>query len=113
MHVRRALYLQTLGDLPNEAVMMSTCSNPRCVKQSHIKIGTNEDRSIVLYNSNYEENRYGENNLAAKLTENDVMAIRALCADKTNRRQEIAQMYGVSQVQVNAIARRKYWAHVE
>lgn len=52
---------------------------------------------------------YGTANPASKLTEADILAIRA-----SNKRQvDLAQIYGVSQPIISAIRLRKIWKHVD
>lgn len=52
---------------------------------------------------------YGTANPASKLTEADVLAIRA-----SNKRQvDLARIYGVSQPIISAIRLRKIWKHVD
>lgn len=50
----------------------------------------------------------GERNHRAKLTEHDVLSIRASGA----RQQELANRYGVSQVKISQIKLRKCWRHI-
>jgi len=54
----------------------------------------------------------GEAHHSAKLTEDDVRAIRRLHAEGLTN-QAIATQYGVSQVSVSSIVLRKHWKHVD
>lgn len=61
-----------------------------------------------------ETGREGENNPAAKLTEEDVRTIRRrLALGKKNRLCAIAKDYGVSPQTIDQIANRRTWGHVE
>ena len=55
----------------------------------------------------------GEQNPSAKLTEAQVMEIRALCESKSINQREIAQRFGIKQSTVSAIVlRKKSWRHL-
>lgn len=56
--------------------------------------------------------RFGEKHPGAKLSENDVRMIRALCAGG-ERQRDVAARYGVCQSTVGYIVRREHWGHVE
>jgi hypothetical protein len=55
---------------------------------------------------------FGEKSPSAKLTENEVRAIRQACAAGESQR-TIARRYGVDQTMVSRILLRKAWRHVE
>jgi len=54
----------------------------------------------------------GSHNGRAKLTEEQVREIRKLAASKTISQQKIADMYGVTQMLVSKIHRRRLWPHL-
>lgn len=49
---------------------------------------------------------------SAKLTEEDVRKIRAACKSGRTQR-DVAEEFGIHQVNVSLIIRRKRWAHVD
>lgn len=53
----------------------------------------------------------GERNPRAKLTAKEVVKIRALCG-RGSRQRDVARKFGVSNMTVSYIVRRKLWAHV-
>jgi predicted XRE-type DNA-binding protein len=55
----------------------------------------------------------GEAVPTAKLTEDDVRAIRALAKQGQYTQRELAQRFGVSQVNINHIINRRRWEHIE
>ena len=79
------------------------CHNPLCVNAEHLREAprheNNADREID------DTNPKGERNAMAKLTEEDVMAIR----DDPRTEKEIATDYGIGSVQVGRIKRRERW----
>ncbi len=54
----------------------------------------------------------GETNTAAKLTAEQVLSVRALCAGKTMAQTKIAELFGVKQSTISAIHLRKSWGHI-
>ena len=56
--------------------------------------------------------RVGTDNSSAKLTEAQVLEIRALCASREMSQREIGRLFGLKQSTVSAIALRKSWAHL-
>lgn len=57
-------------------------------------------------------NRRGEQLPWTKLTARQVKQIRAMCADGTITRKEIAQRFGIHVRTVSKIAARETWRHV-
>lgn len=55
----------------------------------------------------------GERNGRAKLSEDDVKAIRQLYAKGNISQQEIANRYNVHQTRISHIISRKHWAHID
>lgn len=56
---------------------------------------------------------FGESNVAAKLTADDVREIRRLCAEGSTRHVDIGKMFGVNDRSVSNIHLRHTWRHVE
>lgn len=87
-------------------VVRHTCDNPPCVEPSHLILGTQADNVADAV----ERGRTcrGERRANAKLTEDDVRAIRT---DKRSQR-AIAAEYGVSQPTVGKVIRGEIWSHI-
>ncbi len=86
------------------------CDNPSCVNPAHLFIGTQADNVHDMQakgRTGYSGSR-GSKHPMAKLTESDVVAIRA---DKRSQT-AIAADYGVSQSAIHLIKSRKEWKHV-
>ena len=82
------------------------CDNPPCVNPAHLFAGTDMDNSSDKYRKG--RGIRGETQGLAKLTESDVIAIRA-----DNRVQRIiAAEYGVSDMTISHVKSRKTWMHV-
>lgn len=79
-----------------------------CINGRHLSWKTSkENRADMLAHGTMPQ---GERHPRARLTENDVHAIRSLAGTATQR--EIAGHFGVKEVTVNAIISRRNWRHI-
>lgn len=62
------------------------------------------DRNLIKINA------MGSNNNMSKLSESDVLTIRELAKDKSDK--EIAKCYGISRSTITLIRNRKIWTHI-
>lgn len=83
------------------------CDNPPCCNPNHLFLGT------ALHNSDDKVSKrrhvFGEGHHKAKLTDDQIRAIRA----DTRMQIEIAPAYGVTQGLIGMIKRREIWSHIE
>ena len=105
----RFSYTLAKGEIPEGMVVRHTCDNPKCVNPSHLLVGTHQDNS----NDAVERGRTarGERSGVAKLTEADVVEIRARYADGQSM-SGIARDLGASRDSVRAVAEGRTWRHV-
>lgn len=94
------------GHIPDGLVVCHRCDNPPCVNPAHLFLGTHKDNSQDMAHKG--KSQRGERNTKAKLTADDVIAIRL--SAKSGR--EIAKDYGIQPTQVSHIRLRKQWKHV-
>lgn len=104
----RVAWVLSTGEAPNGLEVCHRCDNPACVRPDHLFLGTHTDnvRDCVtkgrLHGHRYES---GECHRMAKLTVNDVEAIRIA----TGTQREIGARYGISQMHVSRIKRGLRW----
>lgn len=84
------------------------CDNPSCVNPDHLFLGTQSDNVADQVKKGRTNPPKGESQVNAKLTEADVLAIRA--DPRTYR--EIAPDYGITHPHVSDIKNRKRWRHI-
>jgi hypothetical protein len=104
----RVAWINHYGDIPDGLCVCHKCDTPACVNPSHLFLGTQGEN----INDSASKGRLfvprGETNGSAKLTEKDVLSIRA-----DNRIQkEIAADHGVSPSIVGHIKTRRRWGHI-
>jgi len=96
------------GPIPSRQFVLHSCDTPHCVNPSHLFLGTQQDNIDDMNSKGRAISAKGEDQNTAKLTEEDVHAIRA---DERMQR-EIAVDYGVHQSQISMIKARKTWSHI-
>jgi len=93
-------YLNGENAIPKGNHVMHTCNNHDCINPEHLQLGTIHDHIPKLK---------GEQRKQSKLTEKDVLAIRA-ATDTTNLK--LAKIYGVSDRAIGKIKNRESWTHI-
>lgn len=106
----RLAYMIYKGPIPDGMYICHTCDNPKCCNPDHLFLGTSSDNHIDMKQKNRHLN--GEKNATAKLTEEDVVKIKACLAAGLSQYQTAAA-FGVKQSQVSRIHRGLRWAHVK
>lgn len=109
MRAHRVAYALANGINPAQfegGVVMHTCDNPACVNVQHLRLATQQEN--MKDKTAKGRNQFGAKCTYAKLSDEDVRAIRA-----DDRPQcEIAAQYGLVQQTVSDIKRRRIWAHL-
>lgn len=110
MWAHRAAYILFVGPVPSGAMVRHlVCDNPPCCNPAHLAPGShlqNVRDSVTKL-----RHTFGERNGAARLTDDQVRAIKAeLSAGRLHRL--IAEDHGVSRSLVSRIGRRERWSHV-
>lgn len=94
---------------------MHVCDNPACVCPYHLVCGTHKDNVQDCVkkgrSKHFKENGFfGQKHKMAKLTDEDVLAIRKI--DRSQSLEEISNRFGVSKATVCNILKRKSWKHL-
>ena len=94
----------------DEGQALHSCDTPACVNPAHISIGTRADNMAQMTARGRQAK--GESHALAKLTEAEVLAIRARYATGRITQQALAEEYGVAGSLISHIVNRKAWAHL-
>lgn len=111
MYAHRYAWTLSNGPIPPKIEVCHHCDNPPCVKVSHLFLGTQRDnlRDMTQKGRGEVPDLKRERHPGAKLTEAQVVEIRARLATKTESHRSIAQTFGVSRPTVTAINTRRNW----
>lgn len=98
------------GELTPDQDVRHTCDNPPCCNPSHLVAGSTTDNILDMESKGRSVHLRGSAHGRAKLTEDDVLVIRLRCADTPHV--ALAAEYGVTNVNIGAICKRKIWKHL-
>lgn len=105
----RLSYELTHGEIPDGYEVCHKCDNRCCVNPDHLFIGTHKDNMDDRDKKGRNISHKGEKNGNAKLSEKDVVDIKAKRANGATF-QEIADEYGVHKKTVMDAVNGKNWA---
>jgi hypothetical protein len=103
----RIAYQLYVGPIPEGMDVLHSCDNPNCVWPSHLHLGTKSDNLQEAYDRGL-KTAVGEANGQAKLTEQDVVNIRA----SDHSHSILAEQYGVRPNTISRVRSGKRWSHV-
>jgi hypothetical protein len=96
------------GPIPDGINVCHRCDNPCCINPSHLFLGTQADNIADKFakGRGVTPRLFGADHSQAKLTEADVLAIRASSASQS----QMAKAFGVSKSTIGSIRTGKTWA---
>lgn len=106
----RVAFRLFVGPITGGLYVLHRCDNRACVNPEHLFLGTQADNvhDMVSKGRHVVHRSFGEANPMAKLTREQVAAIRsAVDAGVTQR--SLCQPYGVSPMTISRIVRRQAW----
>lgn len=104
MHrAHRVSFSLFVRELDAGEIVRHTCDNPPCVRPAHLIPGTHADNVADCIRRNRRAVLRGEQNPAHKLTDEEVLDIRALGGTMLQR--EIGDLFGVTQAHVSQLLR--------
>lgn len=89
--------------------VLHLCDNRQCVNPDHLRLGTHEQNMQDMVDKKRVAINAGSKGSNAKLTEADVLAIRA---DRRMTEKELAVKYGVQRSAISKILLRTRWKHI-
>jgi len=103
----RVAYELYVGTIPEGTFVLHKCDTPACVNPDHLFLGSHQDNMRDKW-AKGRQSHVGQRNPKAKLTEEDVLAIRADPRSYT----AIAEDYPVTSTTIGGIKRRERWTYV-
>jgi len=104
--VHRVSWKLFKGEIPGGLWVLHKCDNRKCFNPEHLFLGTQKDNMTDMVNKR--RSAFGVKNSHAKLDGKKVKEIRN--SEKSAR--ELARVYGVGQITIRRVVRRKTWKHV-
>jgi len=101
--VHRVVYELFNKEELGKYVVRHSCDNPKCINPEHLLKGTPLE--------NIQDKNLRSGNGMAKLTKDQVKAIRSLLNDFS--RKQLAEMFGVDSRTISSIILFKHWKHVQ
>lgn len=108
---RLAYELHHKRKIPRGLKVLHRCDNRACCNPDHLFLGTQAENVRDMVSKGRNPNYVGERNPRAKLTANDVIAIRAGGYDHLSNR-AVGKLLGVSDTLISMIRLSKIWTHI-
>ena len=107
----RVMWELTHGEKADGCVC-HTCDNPPCVNPAHLWVGTRGDNMRDMAAKGRHWQPKGERHPRAKLTEADVLTIRAEAPSCSAEYRDTGRRFGVSGWCVSSVIKRRSWTHI-
>jgi hypothetical protein len=105
-NVTHLVWIHAKRELPKGHLLRHTCDNPGCINLQHLLLGVDVDNKKDSIDR--ERHSFGETHGPAKLTEAQVISLRA----DARTTAAIALTYGISDTEVSAIQLGQKWTHL-
>jgi len=99
------------GPVPKGFWVLHHCDNPKCVRPSHLYVGTRDDNAKDAVRRN--RTARGERHGMAKLTRDNVQEIRKLYRTGRYTQRKLAEMFGVTQCPITRVLNHTGWRNIE
>ena len=110
--VHRLAHEAWVGPIPDGLFIRHKCDNPPCVNPEHLETGTNAQNVQDKMDRGRFTPKVGSVHGMSKLTESDVLAIRAEYAAGGITHKQLGIRYGVCEASVQHITKRRTWRHI-
>lgn len=100
------------GIIPKGKLVLHKCDNRKCVRPSHLFLGTQKQNIADAFRKGRKVPSYGEMSGTAKLTEKKVLELLSVCAKGPVNKRALAKKNGISYVQLYKILKGEAWAHL-
>lgn len=102
------------GPIPAGIEVCHRCDNPPCVNPAHLFLGTHQDNVTDTVNKGRASGGGPRGSLhhQAKLTEAQVLDIRAVYAAGAASQRQLARKYNVDRGTIQHIVKRMVWTHI-
>ncbi len=106
----RVSYLIYNGEIPDGLIILHSCDNRICVNPEHLSVGTMQDN--IRDRQDRGRQSKGEKQYFSKLTEKQVLEIRAKYVPIKYSTCKLASEYSVNSATIYRIITRETWKHI-
>ena len=106
----RLSYELAFSPIPKGKLVCHRCDNPRCIRPSHLFVGTMKDNQEDMVAKG--RSPKGEKNGSHKLCEENVLEIRRRYANGEGTQETISKDYNVSRTTIQGIVEHRLWRHL-
>ena len=97
------------GKIPEGKSVLHTCDNPSCVNPQHLYLGDYKQNALDREQRNRGNHAFGEKHGRNKLSEEDVLKIKASYQTEKFSFRQLGKIYGVDGKTIANIVRNKLW----
>lgn len=106
-NTHRAAYMAWKGGIRKGLYVLHSCDTPACCNPDHLSLGTQRDNIRDMHRKG--RGLIQEKHPMARLSAEEVSAIRDLYSARTHTQLEISKMYKVSRPMISLIVNNKRW----
>lgn len=125
-YVHRLAMMETIGAIPKGMVVAHKCDTPACYNPAHLFVCTQRENLADMKakgrsatgnkhgsKTHPERTARGERVGGSKLTEHEILAIRAMYVPRKVSLTQVAKKFGIAFQTVSKIVNAKSWKHVK
>lgn len=110
IYVHRVAYQEWVSDIEDGGVICHRCDNPPCMNPDHLFVGSMRDNMRDAVSKR--RHAHGERSGTSKLTDAQVLEIRAAYVPWKVTQAYLAEVYGVAQPTIARIIAGEDWKHL-
>lgn len=112
LRAHRVSWMLTHGGIPEGMDVLHRCDVAFCVRPTHLFLGTQLDNMRDMITKGRRSPTHGEGTRRAKLTEAEVLEIRARYAAGAESYNTLADWYGVARTTIGDVLTQRNWKHI-
>lgn len=100
------------GNIPHNLCVLHRCDNRKCVKPTHLFLGTRKENNLDMRKKGRDRQLKGEKHFRAKFSDLDIKNIRSNYTGKRGEQVILAKKYNCKRAAISRIINRFNWKHI-